>query len=187
MSFIRRRRSAEPEIAPVSDDAPLAIGSSITIAHRTYLHPRTLVELRDPAGQTVGRYSSDGALRTPRLSAEAVPAGIDRATGLRQFHVMPAGARAGAEPLATVRFDAIACTPPLPPLEVRSRGPWEFSLDLVGGGSIAQLRVVAFITQYATDREMEVPSESLVAVFRDELPLGFLVAALDASVLARTG
>ena len=186
MSFIRRRRPAEPEIAPVSDDPSLATGSSITISHRTYLHPRTLVELRDPAGQMVGRYSSDGTLRTPRLSAEAVPAGIDRATGLRQFHVLAAGARAGADPLATVRVDAIACTPPLPSLEVRQRGSWEFSIDLVGGGSVAQLRVVEFVTQYASEREMKVPSESLVAVFRDELPLGFLVAALDASVLARS-
>ncbi len=185
MSLIRRRRSGESEIAPVTDDAPLAIGSSIAISHQTYLHPRTLVELRDPAGHPLARFSSDGALRTPRLAAQAVPAGVDRASGLRQYHVVPTGERSGTAPLATVRFDAVVCAPPFPALEVRQRGPWEFSLDLVGGGSVAQLRVVAFVKQYAADREIEVPSESLVAVFRDELPLGFLVATLEASVLAR--
>ena len=118
MNRIRRRRSRDSEIAPVTDDAPLAIGSSIAISHRTHLHPRMLVELRDPVGQPIGRYSSDGALRTPRLSAEAVPAGIDRASGLRQYHVVPTGGRSGASPLATVRLDAVASAPPFPALEM---------------------------------------------------------------------
>ena len=186
MNFIRRRRSRNLEGTPIATDAPLETGSSITISHRTYLHPRTLVEVRDPAGRPIARYSSDGTLRTPRLSAEAVPAGIDRASGLRKYHIVATGERAGRQPLATVRFDAVECAAPLPALEVRARAPWEFSLDLASGGSVAQLRVVAFVTQYTSDREIEVPSESVVAVFRDDLPLGFLVATLEASVLARS-